>query len=183
MNKDSGVCKVDGCDRLVVARGWCRRHYQRWKLKGDPGPAGLIRQWPAPETCTVEGCDKPYFSGGYCEMHRWRVRQHGEPGPAGTVRRAPGGSCSVDGCGRKQSKAGLCATHYQRRLAAPAESKEHITTAIRPRMKRGEPCLVGGCDRKSWGRGYCALHYDRVRRLGEPGPPGPIARGPGNGYK
>ncbi len=50
-------------------------------------------------------------------------------------------------------------------------------------MKRGEPCLVGGCDRKSWGRGYCALHYDRVRRLGEPGPPGPIARGPGNGYK
>lgn len=31
-----GTCKVDGCDRPVVSREWCRRHYSRWWMYGDP---------------------------------------------------------------------------------------------------------------------------------------------------
>ena len=30
------VCSVDGCGREVNARGWCERHYQRWRAHGDP---------------------------------------------------------------------------------------------------------------------------------------------------
>lgn len=29
-------CSIDGCDRPLVARGWCTRHYQRWSSSGDP---------------------------------------------------------------------------------------------------------------------------------------------------
>lgn len=29
-------CSVEGCDRLVAARGWCTRHYWRWSQHGDP---------------------------------------------------------------------------------------------------------------------------------------------------
>jgi hypothetical protein len=29
-------CAVDGCDRQAYCRGWCAKHYQRWKAHGDP---------------------------------------------------------------------------------------------------------------------------------------------------
>lgn len=113
------TCSIDECERPARARGWCARHYQRWKLKGDPGPAHTMRQWPAPETCTVEGCEKPHFAGGYCDMHRWRVRTHGNPGPARemkphrSVKAAPV-ECKVPGCVRMAQVKGLCRLHYER---------------------------------------------------------------------
>jgi hypothetical protein len=30
------TCSVEGCDREVLARGWCGRHYSRWHKNGDP---------------------------------------------------------------------------------------------------------------------------------------------------
>ncbi len=30
------VCSVDGCARGTVARGWCSKHYQRYRATGDP---------------------------------------------------------------------------------------------------------------------------------------------------
>lgn len=29
-------CHIDGCERAVSARGLCKRHYERWRLWGDP---------------------------------------------------------------------------------------------------------------------------------------------------
>lgn len=29
-------CSVDGCASDALARGWCSRHWQRWKRNGDP---------------------------------------------------------------------------------------------------------------------------------------------------
>ncbi len=30
------LCKIDGCNKPVIARGWCENHYRRWKRHGDP---------------------------------------------------------------------------------------------------------------------------------------------------
>lgn len=30
------TCAVDGCEARVVCRGWCDKHYTRWKRHGDP---------------------------------------------------------------------------------------------------------------------------------------------------
>lgn len=32
----SRTCSIDGCGRDVAARGWCQRHWQRWRRTGDP---------------------------------------------------------------------------------------------------------------------------------------------------
>lgn len=29
-------CEIDGCDGRLLARGWCSKHWQRWKAHGDP---------------------------------------------------------------------------------------------------------------------------------------------------
>jgi hypothetical protein len=29
------VCAVNGCEKLVKARGWCEMHYVRWRTHGD----------------------------------------------------------------------------------------------------------------------------------------------------
>lgn len=30
------ICTVDGCTSKHVARGWCHKHWQRWRAHGDP---------------------------------------------------------------------------------------------------------------------------------------------------
>lgn len=37
-------CKVQGCDRPHTARGWCARHYARWRKYGDPEAGGPERE-------------------------------------------------------------------------------------------------------------------------------------------
>jgi len=30
------ICSIDGCDSSVFARGWCSKHWSRWRTTGDP---------------------------------------------------------------------------------------------------------------------------------------------------
>jgi hypothetical protein len=30
------LCTIDDCERPAVARGWCTRHYERWRRTGEP---------------------------------------------------------------------------------------------------------------------------------------------------
>jgi hypothetical protein len=51
------------CQEPTYARGWCRRHYDRWRLEQRP--------------CTVEGCAKPAWSAGLCKTHyRFHLGRH-----------------------------------------------------------------------------------------------------------
>ena len=36
------ICKIDGCDKVVAARGWCGKHYSRWRTHGDPLALGYL---------------------------------------------------------------------------------------------------------------------------------------------
>jgi hypothetical protein len=38
-------CKIEGCNRLVDARGLCTGHYRRLKRYGDPQASQPIRRW------------------------------------------------------------------------------------------------------------------------------------------
>lgn len=60
-------CSVDGCERLVEipSRGWCRKHYQRWKANGDPAVAQRDRT-PG-KVCTV--CGATARAKLLCERH------------------------------------------------------------------------------------------------------------------
>lgn len=92
------TCSIEGCGNRHFARGWCNKHYKRWRAHGDPlwepsprvctvagcdrvhRARGLCdRHYTAPSTCSVEGCEQPRVARGWCDKHRQRWRAYGDP--------------------------------------------------------------------------------------------------------
>lgn len=73
------TCSVDGCDRDAVARGWCHKHWSRWKRNSAPIVVGRERGTPPPP-CSIDGCADPGNGGwGWCAKHYRRYQRHGDP--------------------------------------------------------------------------------------------------------
>lgn len=70
------TCKVDGCSRVVRARGMCDRHYMKWR-KENPEK---IFEWASNRNkeCSVSGCGRKAFAIGYCRKHYARFSRHGD---------------------------------------------------------------------------------------------------------
>jgi hypothetical protein len=57
-----GTCSIDGCSNTPHARGWCSKHYQRWKAHGDPNHVEYIqgddvaRFWTKVDKAGPGGC-------------------------------------------------------------------------------------------------------------------------------
>ena len=75
------ICSVDGCPKPVKARGWCNSHYQRWRLKGEPGD---VITPPARRRIAPNGYVQLYrpehplaMSDGYVAEHRMVAWDHG----------------------------------------------------------------------------------------------------------
>lgn len=56
-----GNCKADGCEKEVRAKGYCDRHYRKWR-KGAMGK-------PRHRTCNEKGCHKARDRKGLCSEH------------------------------------------------------------------------------------------------------------------
>ena len=70
------VCKFPTCGRDDIrARGWCKKHYERWRRHGDPA---VCHTSATVRACTVEGCSKRRYSGGLCSGHADRRDVFGE---------------------------------------------------------------------------------------------------------
>lgn len=66
------VCTLKDCQGIRVARGYCNKHYLRWKKHGDPMMT-LHR-----EICCIKDCGKKHAGLGYCDMHYGRHWRHGD---------------------------------------------------------------------------------------------------------
>lgn len=75
----NGTCSIDGCTSPHAARGWCAKHYKRWKAHGDP----TYTRPKAPTLCRVDGCGGPAFASALCNAHYKRWRKYGDPESGG----------------------------------------------------------------------------------------------------
>lgn len=65
-----GTCSVEGCERVVHARGWCNVHYKRWMRHGEVGPIGLLRGKPKGYSSRYRPGHPLADRSGYVLLHR-----------------------------------------------------------------------------------------------------------------
>lgn len=69
---NKGTCKAKDCNRAVIAKHYCRKHYRMWLHGEMPKPRYKI--------CTAEKCRKRRWRGSLCEEH-WNAA-HGKAATA-----------------------------------------------------------------------------------------------------
>lgn len=73
-------CSVDTCDDVVLARGWCAKHYSRWRSNGDP--LKTTSRWDGhvktERPCEIDGCENLVTKTRFCAKHRMRLHRHGD---------------------------------------------------------------------------------------------------------
>jgi len=72
------LCSVEGCDRLVEARGLCKICWSRWYRNGDP--TVYLKKMERLSICSIEGCENEGPTNrGWCSMHYSRWQRNGDP--------------------------------------------------------------------------------------------------------
>lgn len=71
-------CSINDCDGIASTRGWCEKHYGRWKRHGDPLKLLINKQ----TICSVADCDQKAKYGiktdsPICPRHYQRMRRLG----------------------------------------------------------------------------------------------------------
>lgn len=76
----SRFCEVKDCDGIHQAKGYCQKHYYRYKRYGDPHRVTQANG-PKKTKCLVEGCGDNHkaITKGYCAKHYYRFRKFGDP--------------------------------------------------------------------------------------------------------
>jgi len=146
------TCSIDGCTSPALARGWCTKHYTRWRTHGDPE---YTKPLPELTPCSVADCGKAAVTRGWCQTHYRRWRVSGDPTKGGRVL-INEGPCSVEDCEAPATKTGMCDRHYR----------------IEQRKSWG-PCSVDGCETRKHAKGLCLRHYHRLRTWGTTDDPAP----------
>ena len=143
------ICSVDDCDKPVVAKGKCRKHYQR------------VHKPLTAQPCTVTGCTKTARTLGWRPMHygRWlKTATTDDPPPKAIP------ECSEDGCTDPATRRGMCEKHYRRvrraengdqiratRATWREANRMHVNTVYADWEKRN-PVKVSMRDRANKGR-------------------------------
>ena len=101
------VCTIEGCEKPLNCRGYCKAHYERLRRKGTTDRKYI------PTHCTAQGCAKPHLARGYCGTHWARWKRYGSPElPV----RPEYDTCAAENCGHspRSRHSQWCETHYYR---------------------------------------------------------------------
>lgn len=110
-------CVVADCDSPHEAKGYCRKHYRRWKAYGDPN-GKYVRQVIVKSECKVLDCAAKEHSGGYCYRHYMNNYRNGHPYSIGELHEificgvvaVPTNNCVIWPFGKKDNGYGI--TNY-----------------------------------------------------------------------
>lgn len=102
------LCQEDQCEDRAETRGWCVRHYTRWKRHGDP------RRQSEERLCSIADCGGKHKASGYCLKHYTRFLRYGDPFHVSMPRQKIVVSCGVTWCDEDAYCRGFCRNHYAR---------------------------------------------------------------------
>ncbi len=140
------MCSIGKCESPVVARGWCRKHYNRWYEHGNP-----LTNLRERGVCSIEECERLHKARGWCQKHYERYRKTGNPFEI--TPRKQREICEVRDCLRTQHARGWCSLHYKR---WQSNGNPLATQTMR---EHSDYCSKEGCLRSFYCKGLCESHY------------------------
>jgi hypothetical protein len=69
---------VEDCEIISYVKGYCSKHYERFKKYGDTTVVKKINRRPE-GPCSIDGCDKYIHRKIYCQTHYGRLLRNGDP--------------------------------------------------------------------------------------------------------
>ena len=138
-NPEIRLCEVEGCGKKHLALGFCRSHYNQFKMQAEH------------RTCSIDGCERPLYARGYCASH-YRALIETREIPLIYKRQSP--TCSVDGCDGESAAHGLCNKHWFR------WKKYGDVDFLKVSSWKDGPknCKYPGCTMKVHKNGTCRKH-------------------------
>lgn len=134
------TCSIDGCCNRVLARGWCDKHYRRWKVHGDPNHQGYTLSRDG--VCSVEGCERPIRSRRLCSPH-YKQAQYAAAKQAELPKRGTCVECSREFAMRRAG------------MKYCTETCQKAAAAGRERTKRSEG--------RTWSCDHCGADISHMR--------------------
>jgi hypothetical protein len=68
------LCRAEGCDRRVLAKGLCGSHYSQ-VARGRPLTVIFPKNVRGTQPCAFEGCDRTNRTRGFCHAHYGQHRR------------------------------------------------------------------------------------------------------------
>jgi len=104
------ICTVDGCDGKAIVKGYCNKHYLRFKKYGSPLVCSVVSN--KNKICKVKGCNNKARTKEYCGKHYKRYLKYNNPFQNRPIKEIK--LCSIEGCSNIHYGIGLCSKHYLR---------------------------------------------------------------------
>lgn len=129
------ICSVEGCDRPFAARGFCHKHYHRYRRELPlDATTEQIKRRKVFASCKAEGCDKIVQARGWCKLHyrQWWLPQYRASHPEQVRGWKLGryGITKADFDSLMLAQGGLCPI-CRDPLTAPHVDHDHRTGAVR----------------------------------------------------
>ena len=107
--KEIKICTAQDCDRPVICKGYCKRHYKTFV---SAPKARLAKPAKEIKICNAQDCDRPVICKGYCRQHYTTFvtapkARLAKPAKTKNV-------CDVSDCNLPALCKGYCAKHYVR---------------------------------------------------------------------
>ena len=99
-------CSINGCSNKARSRGWCDKHYTRFRRYGDPECVYIKT------LCKIPRCNNKHVAKGLCHKHYQRFKKYGDPLFSKLPDRIS--VCTVGACSQKHLAKGLCRHHYNK---------------------------------------------------------------------
>lgn len=168
--RNMATCSVDGCDRRVRSKGFCKTHGGGRKCniegcKKSSQNGEFCIGHGGGKKCKEDGCAKAAQSHGLCKAHgggaRCKFLDCNKSSQGGGLCRAHGGGkrCQASGCPKGAQRGNFCATHGGfRNCKIDGCVRTDRGGGFCEVHRRGRLCKIDGCKKLSRNQGMCTMH-------------------------